>query len=278
MYKIVYKETLAPQIHLMAVEAPLVTRHAAPGQFVIVRSDEKAERIPITIFGVDKKKGTVSILFQEAGMSTMKLARKGAGDEIMNFIGPLGNPFPIKKYGTVVLVAGGLGLASIFHALKPMKDAGNKVILIYGAKSKEFIILEEELKKIADEVLITTDDGSYMRKGFVTDVLGEIVGKEKIDLVFTVGPLAMMRAVCGVTKPKKIKTMVDLNPIMIDGTGMCGGCRVRVGDELKLACVDGTAFDGHQVNWDQIMTKSKMYTEEEKEAIVEYERRCPSHA
>lgn len=278
MYKIVSKQTLAPQIHLMEIEAPLVTRHAAPGQFVIVRGDEKGERIPITIFEVDKEKGTVKILFQEAGMSTMKIGRLKAGDSVLNFIGPLGNPFPIKKYGTVVLVAGGLGLASIYHALKPMKEAGNKVILIYGAKSKEYILLEDELKAAADEVLIATDDGSYGKKGFVTDVLKEVVGREKVDLVFTVGPLIMMKFICEVTKSKKIKTMVDLNPIMIDGTGMCGGCRVRVGDELKLACVDGTAFDGHQVDWDQIMTKSKMYTEEEKEAIVDYERRCPGHA
>jgi len=278
MYKIVSKETLAPQVHMLEIGAPLVTRHAKPGQFVMLRVDETGERIPLTIFGVDREKGTVSVLFKEEGATTMKLGHLGAGEAISNFIGPLGNPFDIKKYGTVVLVAGGLGLASIYHALKPMKDAGNKVVLIYGAKSKEYIVLEEKLKAVADEVVVCTDDGSYGRKGFVTEALKEVLEREEVNLVFAVGPTIMMKFICEVTKPHKIKTMVDMNPLMVDGTGMCGACRVMVGGELKLACVDGTAFDGHEVDFDQVMTKSKMFTEEEKEAVVEYERRCPGHA
>jgi len=278
MYKIVSKETVAPQIHILEIEAPLVTRHSTPGQFVILRIDEKGERIPLTIHTSNKKKGTVSIMFQEVGVSTMKLGALKVGDTLLNVIGPLGNAFPIKKYGTVVMVAGGLGLPAVYDLLKPMKEAGNKVVMIYGARSKDLIFLEEDLKKNTDELLIATDDGSYGHKGFVTDVLKEIMERESVDLIFAVGPLIMMKSVCKLTKEYNVKTLVDLNPIMIDGTGMCGGCRVRIGDELKLVCVDGTAFDGHAVDWEQIMTKSKMYSEEEKEAIVEYERRCPGHA
>lgn len=278
MYKIVRKETLAPQIHVIEIEAPMVTRHAGSGQFVILRVDEHGERIPLTILDIDKKKGTVSLMFQEVGKSTIKLAKLEVGDSIMNFIGPLGNPFQIKKYGTVVLVAGGLGLPAIYDVLKPLKEAGNKVIMIYGARTKDLIFMEGKLKEAADELLVATDDGSYGRKGFVTDVLKEVIEREKVDLVFTVGPLIMMKFVCKLTKEHEVRTMVDLNPIMIDGTGMCGGCRVRIGGELKLVCVDGTSFDGHKVDWDQIMTKTKMYTDEEKEAVVEYERRCPGHA
>ena len=277
MFDITEKQTFIQNIHLIKIKAHGIANLASPGQFIIFRINNNGERIPLSIFDVDKTDGTVSVLFQEIGVSTKKLARLEVNDSIMNFVGPLGKPFPIKNYGTIIIVAGGLGLAGIFYSLKSLKDAGNKIIVIYGAKNKKNIIFEKEIEKIINELVITTDDGSYKKKGYVTNALKEVIEKEKIDLVFAVGPLIMMKAVSEITKFHKIKTLVDLNPIMIDGIGMCGCCRVIVGGETKLTCVDGTAFDGHLVDFEKIVNKSRIYSKYEDEAIIQFENQCSIH-
>ncbi len=272
MYQIVRKKVLAPGIKRFEVAAPLVARNAQAGQFIMLRLDEYGERIPLTIADFDPDQGTVTIIFQEIGKSTELLGRLETGDFILDFVGPLGKPSHIKKFGRVVMIGGGVGIAPIHPIAREMKRAGNEVISVLGARSRELLIMEEEMKLASTEVLITTDDGSYGRQGFVTDVLKDLIANRgPLDLVVAIGPMVMMEAVCRVTRGPGIPTVVSLNPIMVDGTGMCGACRVQVGSDTKFACVDGPEFDGHQVDWELAKRRSRLFIQEEKRAIAEHE-------
>jgi len=266
MYKIIKKETLAPGVKLMEIEAPAVAEKAMAGQFVVVIADEKGERIPLTIADFTGGMGTVSVVFQEAGRSTMKLGILDAGETIADFIGPLGKPSRIEKYGTVVCIGGGVGIPAAYIVARAMKQKGNRVISIIGARSKDFLVFGEKIREASDECRITTDDGSRGRRGFVSDELKELLDKEKPGLVFAVGPVNMMKSVSAMTEKYGIKTVVSLSPIMVDATGMCGACRVLVGGETKCACVDGPEFDGHRVDFDLLLKRQGMYLDEEKEA------------
>ncbi len=271
MYQIIRKTTLSPGVQQMVVKAPLVARKAKPGEFIILRVDEQGERIPLTIADFDAAEETITIIFQEVGAGTKALGRLQAGEYILDFVGPLGNPTHVeKKAGTVVCVGGGIGVAPIFPIARGMKEAGNKVISIVGARNHDLLILEKEMKNASTELRITTDDGSYERKGFVTDVLRELIEKgEPIAEVIAIGPVVMMRAVAELTRPYGIKTIASLNPIMVDGTGMCGGCRVAIGTETKFACVDGPEFDAHQIDFAGLMARQKTY--------VDMEKSCEAH-
>jgi len=265
MYKIVKKQILAPNITRFSVEAPEVARSRKPGQFVVIRADETSERVPLTIVDSDPEKGTIDLIIQQAGFSTTCLVCFEVGDSFLDVLGPLGRPTDMEKFGTVVCVGGGVGTAVLYPIAKGLKESGNKVITINGARNKELLILEEELDAVSDELIITTDDGSYGIKGFGSTVLqGLIDDKKKIDLVVAIGPTMMMKAVAEVTRPYKIHTIASLNAIMIDGTGMCGGCRVTVGDEIKFACVDGPEFDAHLVDFDEQIAKHHYYDNEQK--------------
>ncbi len=269
MYKIVTKRQLNEQVVLMEVEAPFVAKKAQAGQFIIFRVDEKGERIPLTIADYDREKGTVTIIFQTVGESTMKLAMLNEGDSILDFVGPLGvaTHFEdgIKK---VAVVGGGVGCAIAYPQAKALFNKGVEVDLIAGFRSKDIVILEDEMKKVSTNLYITTDDGTYGTKGFVTNVLKELIEKgNKYDAVVAIGPVPMMKFVCDVTKPYGIKTIVSLNPIMVDGTGMCGGCRVSVGGKVKYACVDGPDFDGFEVDFDELMRRNASYKEQEREHV-----------
>ncbi len=266
-YKILRKEILGPGSKLMEIYAPFVAKAAKPGQFIVLRVHEKGERIPLTIARTDREKGVVTIIFQEVGKTTIHLGLLKKGDEIADFVGPLGKPTEIENFGTVVAIGGGFGTAVLLPMVTALKKAGNRVITIIGARTKELVLLEQEMKALVDEVLITTDDGSYGMKGLVTDGLKFIMGKEKVDAVYAVGPVPMMKAVADMTREPRIKTIVSLNPIMVDGTGMCGACRVEVGGKTKFACVDGPEFDAHEVNFDLLMKRLKMYREEEKRSL-----------
>ena len=264
MYKIVYKKVLAPKITRFSIEAPEVAKSRKPGQFVVIRADETSERVPLTIVDSDPKKGTIDLIIQDAGFSTHCLTCYKEGDGFLDVLGPLGRPTDMHKYGTVVCVGGGVGTAVLYPIAKGLKEAGNTVITINGARNKELIILEEELAKVSDELIIATDDGSYGVKGFGSTILqGMIDNKKKIDFVVAIGPTMMMKAVAEVTRPYGIETIVSLNAIMIDGTGMCGGCRVTVGNEVKFACVDGPEFDAHLVDFEEQIAKHHYYDEEE---------------
>jgi ferredoxin--NADP+ reductase len=264
MYKIVSKKVLAPKITRFSIEAPEVAKSRKPGQFVVIRADETSERVPLTIVDSDPKKGTIDLIIQDAGFSTHCLTCYKEGDGFLDVLGPLGRPTDMHKYGTVVCVGGGVGTAVLYPIAKGLKEAGNTVITINGARNKELIILEEELAKVSDELIIATDDGSYGVKGFGSTILqGMIDDKKKIDFVVAIGPTMMMKAVAEVTRPYGIKTIVSLNAIMIDGTGMCGGCRVTVGDEVKFACVDGPEFDAHLVDFEEQIAKHHYYDEEQ---------------
>ncbi len=265
MYKILLKQNLVPDIHLFKVEAPAVAKKARPGQFVVIRIDERGERIPLTIADWEREGGSVTIVFMEVGTTTHRLALLQAGDCIANFIGPLGTPTHIEKFGTVVCVAGGFAVATIFPIARAMKEKGNKVISIMGARSKNLIFWEDELRSVSDQLIVTTDDGSYGRKALVTEPLKELLETaEKVDRVIAIGPSIMMKYCAKTTEPFGVKTIVSLNPIMVDGTGMCGCCRVSVGDVTKFACVDGPDFDGHQVDWDLLLARQCIYLDEEK--------------
>ena len=274
MHRIVYKKQLSENVKLFDVEAPLVAKKFKAGQFLIVKIDEKGERIPLTIVDTDKENGTIRIIFQEVGKSTKKLGLLNVGDMIQDVIGPLGKPAEIKKFGKVVCVGGGVGVAPLYPQAKAFKEAGNEVISIIGARNKDLIILEEEMRNVSDRLYITTDDGSYVRKGFVSDVLREILEKEKIDRVITIGPAIMMMVTARVTKPYNVKTIASLNSIMVDGTGMCGACRVSVGGETKFACVDGPDFDAHLVDFELLMERQRIYLEEERKAMELFEEEC----
>ena len=260
MFKILKKEEWSPSVFAMEIEAPRVAKKAKAGQFIVLRVDEEGERIPLTIADFNRETGAVLIVFQVIGASTMKLAALEAGDSLVDFVGPLGQPSEIEKFGTVVVVGGGIGVAPTYPIARAMKEAGNKVIAIMGAKTKDILIMEEEMKAVTDEVVVTTDDGSYGMKGFVTNAVQALVDRgEKIDQITAIGPVIMMKSVADATRSLGIRTIVSLNPIMVDGTGMCGGCRVKVGDETKFACVDGPEFDGHLVDFKGLMSRQRMY-------------------
>jgi ferredoxin--NADP+ reductase len=271
MYRILAREDLTSNIHLFKVEAPAIARKAQAGQFVIVRSSEKGERIPLTIADWDEGAGSVTIVFMEVGTTTKKLALLASGDSILDFVGPLGRPTEIERFGTVVCVAGGFAIATIVPIARAMKQAGNKVISIMGFRTKELVFWEERLGSVSDELIVTTDDGSYKRKGLVTESLKELLQQTNVDRVIAIGPTVMMKFCSLTTKPFGVKTIVSLNPIMVDGTGMCGCCRVSVGGETKFACVDGPDFDGHEVDWDLLMSRQRTYLAEERESLKLWE-------
>ena len=277
MYKILKAEKLAEKIFLMDVEAPRVARSCQPGEFVIVKMDEKGERIPLTICDFDREKGTVTIVFQIVGASTLKMSELQAGDAFQDFVGPLGQPSEFVKEDIeevkgrkYLFVAGGVGAAPVYPQVKWMKQHGIDVDVIVGAKNKELLILEDMMKAQAGNLYITTDDGSYVRKGMVTEVIKDLVENQgkQYDVCVAIGPMIMMKFVCKLTKELNIPTIVSMNPIMVDGTGMCGACRLTVGDEVKFACVDGPEFDGHLVNFDEAMKRQQMYKTEEGRAML----------
>jgi ferredoxin--NADP+ reductase len=271
LYKILLRQDLVPNIHLFKLDAPAIAKKAQPGQFVVVRIDEKGERIPLTIADWNRKEGSVTIVFMEVGATTHRLAALKAGDSIANFVGPLGVPTHIEKFGTVVCIAGGFAVAVITPIARAMKEKGNKVISIMGARSQNLIFWENELSRASDQLIVTTDDGTYGRKGLVTEPLKELLSSgQKIDRVIAIGPSIMMKFCAKTTEPFGVKTIVSLNPIMVDGTGMCGCCRVSVGGVTKFACVDGPDFDGHQVDWDLLFARQKVYLEEEKRSFDEW--------
>ena len=267
MYEILDKRVLSETVKLMKIKAPLVAKKAVAGQFIILRIDEKGERIPLTIADYDRKKGTITVIFMEVGKTTKKLGTLNVGDSLLNFAGPLGQPSEIEKYGTVVCIGGGVGIAPLYPIVRELKQAGNYIISILGARNEKLLMLEKEIDDFSDELHICTDDGSKGTKGFVSDILQKLIdGKKKIDIVWAIGPVIMMKVVANLTKKYDIKTIVSLNPIMVDGTGMCGGCRVSIGGETKFACVDGPEFDGHKVDFDNLMLRNRRFICEEEES------------
>ncbi len=268
MYPILHNQELAPNVHLFRIAAARVAAKAQAGQFVIVRVSEKGERIPLTIADWDEKEGSITIVFMTVGTTTHRLARLKAGDSIASFVGPLGLPSENRKFGTVVCVSGGYAVAPIMPIARAMKKAGNRVISIVGARTKELLFWMDKVAAVSDRLIVTTDDGSYGRKGLVTEPLKELLeGTEKIDRVIAIGPSIMMKFCAKTTEPFGVKTVVSLNPIMVDGTGMCGCCRVSIGGVTKFACVDGPEFDGHQVDWALLMARQKTYLDEEKHSF-----------
>lgn len=286
MYQILKAEKLADKIFLMEVEAPRVARACEPGEFVIVKIDEVGERIPLTICDFDREKGTVTIVFQIVGASTERMSAMKAGDAFQDFVGPLGCPsefvkddFDEVKNKKFLFVAGGVGAAPVYPQVKWMREHGIDVDVIVGAKTKDLLILENEMKAAAGNLYITTDDGSYERKGMVTEVIKDLVQNQgkKYDVCVAIGPMIMMKFVCLLTKELELPTIVSLNPIMVDGTGMCGACRVSVGGKVKFACVDGPEFDGHQVNFDEAMKRQQMYKTEEGRALLRLHEGATHH-
>lgn len=263
--KVLRKELLSEGVYRFDVDAPRLAKKTQPGQFIILRVNEEGERIPLTVADFDREKGVITIIFQVVGASTELLAALEEGDEILDFVGPLGQKSEIEPgIGTVVCIGGGIGVAPVYPIARGLKEAGNKVISIIGARSKDILILEKEMRAASDETIVTTDDGSYGVKGFVTTALAQLVERgEKIDLVYAIGPVVMMKSVADATRPLGLKTIVSLNPVMVDGTGMCGGCRVQVGSETKFACVDGPEFDGHLVDFAGLRERQAMFREQE---------------
>ncbi|MCI4462994.1 MAG: sulfide/dihydroorotate dehydrogenase-like FAD/NAD-binding protein [Caldisericum sp.] len=265
MFKILRKEILGPEMVLMELAAPNVSKTAEPGQFVVIRVYEKGERIPLTIADFDRSKGTVTIVFQKIGKTTHLLGTKNESEELADVFGPLGNPTEIESFGKVVVVGGGIGIAPIYPISRKLKSKGNEVIAIIGYRSKDYVFWEERMRSVSDKLLIATNDGSYGEKGFVTDVLKRVLEQEKgIERVFTIGPAIMMKAVADMTRPYNIKTIASLNSLMVCGMGMCGACRVTVGGETKFTCSDGPDFDAHLVDFDELMKRLNIYKEEEK--------------
>ncbi|MCK8817513.1 sulfide/dihydroorotate dehydrogenase-like FAD/NAD-binding protein [Natroniella sulfidigena] len=264
MYQILEKEELAPKIKKFAIEAPQIAAKAEPGHFLIVRVDEFAERIPLTIADYDREQGSVTIIVQEVGFSSQQICELEAGDSFLDVVGPLGKPIETAGYERVICIAGGLGSAPLYPKVKSLAKEGVELITILGAQTEELLILEEDLAELSHKLYITTDDGSKGKEGFVTDQLDEILAEDdQFDLVIAIGPMIMMKFVAEVTKEYGIDTMVSLNSLMVDGTGMCGGCRVTVGGETKFSCVDGPAFDGHLVDFDEQLQRSKIYQDKE---------------
>lgn len=276
MYRIADKQALSANNKLLVIQAPHVAAKAMAGQFVMVRIDEFGERIPLTIADYDRSSGNITLIFQELGKSTRQLGSLNAGDEIANVAGPLGHPSEIEHFGTVVCVGGGVGIAPIFPIVRSLKEAGNAVLSIIGARTKELLFWEDKIRNFSDEVIVCTDDGSYGLKGLITTPLKELLEKRSREIrrVWAVGPAGMMKYVSMTTRPYGIRTIVSLNTIMIDGTGMCGGCRVALDDGAKFVCVDGPEFDGHKVDWESLSSRLQFYREEEAIALRQWEHKC----
>ncbi|MCL5966310.1 MAG: sulfide/dihydroorotate dehydrogenase-like FAD/NAD-binding protein [Deltaproteobacteria bacterium] len=271
MFPIIESKEIAQNVFFQRILAPRIARKRKAGQFLVLRRGELSERIPLTIVDSDPVEGSVTIIFQVVGKSTAELATLKAGDSLLDVVGPLGLPTHIEKFGTVVGIGGGIGTAPLLPIATAIKKAGNRLISIVGARTKELLILEDEMRPISDELVVTTDDGSYAKKGFVTAALQELIDAgTRIDLCIAIGPVPMMRAVAEVTRPHRIKTVVSLNPIMVDATGMCGACRVSVGGKTKFVCVDGPEFDGHEVDFKELVMRNRAYLREEKEAMDRY--------
>lgn len=271
MYKILQKEILNSQVKLMKILAPHISKKAQPGQFIILRVNDTGERIPLTIADFDAQEGTITIIFQEVGKTTKLLGALNQGDEILDFVGPLGLPSHFDNIKNAAVIGGGLGTAIAYPQAKKLHSLGAKIDFIVGFRNKDLIILENEMQKVCNRLFITTDDGSNGVKGFVSDILKQqIEQNHNYDIVIAIGPLIMMKVISELTRPFGIKTIVSMNPIMIDGTGMCGGCRLTVGGETKFACVDGPDFDGHLVDFDEAMRRSKMYQKQEKDSVHQH--------
>jgi ferredoxin--NADP+ reductase len=277
MYEILVKKDLTPVTKLFEVHAPAVARKAQAGQFVIVRLHEKGERIPLTVADYDRERGTITLVVQEAGKTTMHMGTMQPGDCFATFAGPLGRPSEIKNYGTALCVGGGYAIAPTYPLARALKEAGNTVLSIIGTRNKDLIFWEDKIRAVSDELIICTDDGSYGRKALVIAPLKEMLEAGRpIDHVFAIGPAIMMKFCALTTQPFGVPTTVSLNAIMVDGTGMCGGCRVTVGGETRFACVDGPKFDGHQVDWDLLLARQRFYLEEERQAVEKWQRECRS--
>jgi len=272
MYEVMENEVLAEKVNRYRIHAPEIAKRRKAGQFIILRIDEDGERIPLTIADADPQAGTLTLVVQEVGKTTARLARLRPKDRLKDVVGPLGSPTHIDKFGTVAIIGGGIGIAPAHPIAQALKQAGNRVVSILGARTKSLMIMEEDMRRASDEVLICTDDGSYGTHGLVTDVLKNLIETQgKPDLVVAIGPVIMMKFVCKLTREYDIPTVVSLNPIMVDGTGMCGGCRVSVGGKSKFACVDGPEFDGHQVDFAELMKRQAFYQEQEKESFARYQ-------
>jgi len=279
VYKILAREDLAPVTKLFRVEAPDVARKALPGQFVVVRIDERGERIPLTIADWDLAEGSLTLIFQEVGATTMRLGTLRAGDALADLIGPLGLPSEIHNFGTVVCVGGGVGIAPVYPIARALREAGNEVISIIGARNKDLLFWEDKMRAVSDELIVCTDDGSYARKALVTEPLKELLeNRNSVDRVLAIGPAIMMKFCCRTTQPFGVKTIVSINSIMVDATGMCGACRISVGGQTKFVCVDGPDFDGHQVDWDLLMARQRIYLDEEKLALERYKEQIGKSA
>ena len=270
MYQIIEKQTLNSSSKLFVIKHPQLAQKAQPGQFVIVRLHEKGERIPLTIADFDAKAGTISLVVQEVGKTSREMGALKASDQILDLIGPLGNASHIQNYGTVICIGGGLGIAPIYPIARALKKAGNRVLSIIGARNQELLFWEDKMRAVSDELYVVTDDGSSGRKGLVTEVQKELINKEKIQKVFAIGPAIMMKFVVETSRPHQLSTIVSLNSIMIDGTGMCGGCRVQVGGVTKFACVDGPEFEGLDVDFDNLFKRLNYYRDEEKVATQKH--------
>ena len=279
MFTIVHREEMAEgTVILNEIEAPKIARKARPGQFVILKANEEGERIPLTMAETDPEKGTLTIIYMVVGKSTALFKTLQVGDDYQDVIGPLGKPTEIEKVGNVVCVGGGTGIAVLHPITRALKEAGNHVTAIIGSRTKDLLILEDRMKAASHELLICTDDGSYGRKGFVTEALKDVLDKGDTRMVVAIGPVPMMKFVSKMTAEYKVKTVVSLNPIMVDGTGMCGGCRVTIGGKTKFACVDGPEFDGHQVDYDELMLRLQAYCEDEKRCFNDYCMLKPEYA
>jgi NAD(P)H-flavin reductase len=287
-HTITRKESLNEGVSLIEVKAPMISRRIKPGQFVIVRLHEKGERIPFTVFEKYEEKGLITIIFQKVGKSTFELDTYKEGDDILDVVGPLGNPIELRKYGTVVCIGGGVGVAELYPIIEAMKNAGNRIITIVGFKTKDLVICTDELSRYSDELYVCTDDGSFTQglwgcKGFVSDALENMIymnhqqdpfGGTGIGLVYAVGPLPMMKKLSEATRLYGLSIQVSLNPIMLDGTGMCGSCRVRIDDKVKFACVDGPCFDGHKVDFVELLQRQEMFRTQEKDALAKFDNGC----
>jgi ferredoxin--NADP+ reductase len=271
LFEILENQTLAPTVYRLVLRAPEVARKHRAGNFVMLRIHEKGERIPLTVADKDPEAGTLTLVFQAVGKTTTELGELPVGSRLLDLAGPLGRPTHIEKFpGVTVCVGGGIGVAPVHPIARALRDAGNRVVSIIGARTQELLILEDEMRRASDELLVATDDGSYGHHGFVTDVLRQVIereGKDRVSLVMAIGPVPMMRACCKVTREYAVPTEVSLNPIMVDATGMCGACRVSVGGETKFACVDGPEFDGHQVDFDELTQRLRIYLDDEKRAM-----------
>jgi ferredoxin--NADP+ reductase len=271
LFKILDKKELCEKVHQFRIDAPHIVQKAKAGQFVILRQNERGERVPMSIGGLDKQKGILTVVIQEVGKTSASMNRMKAGDSFADVVGPLGLPSHIEKFGHCVCIGGGVGIPPIFPIAQALRDAGNRITTIIGARSHNLLIFEEELASASHRLLISTDDGSYGTHGFVTTILQKLMADgEKIDMVIAIGPVPMMKAVVNTTREPKIKTYVSLNPIMVDGTGMCGACRVTVGGRTRFACVDGPDFDGHEVDFDEMTKRMKMYVKYEKIAYDKF--------